>query len=114
MVHVTPLRAVRSVLIATNKETKKPTSCTKINHTARFQGKPGIDGAKALASIKKRRKRYKHSRQLELCIRNTAITRKFIRPLKKYLIQKIRQGYTYPTLPNGLLLAGIDSISYSA
>jgi hypothetical protein len=121
MAHVIPLRAANSVITTQHKELKKPTSCAKINHTARYQATSGIDGAKALAAIKKRRKRHKHSLQLELCIRNNAVTRKFFRPLEKYLIQKIRQGYTYPHLPTGPLMVILEnaqaselSITYSA
>lgn len=105
MLQIAPLKESQLTHIMVPQEFIKPRQKhPKITLKTRLRPFPALDGSKALAMIKRRKKRYKYVRQQERYTSDSAYPRKFFRPLQKYLTQKIKQGHIGPGMPIGTLL----------
>lgn len=105
MLQIAPLRDLQPTFIVVANDVRKTSkSRTKIKLTARPRQFPALDGSKALALITRRKKRRKYVPSQERAIIENAYTKRFFRPLQKYLTQKIKEGHIGPGLPSGTLL----------
>jgi hypothetical protein len=90
------------------REVKKSKNRTRLTLAAILQP-AGINGAEIVASLHKRKKRFKYSRQLRRFISDNNLERSFFKPLEKYLVKQIRAGQNNVQLPLNTLLTFLQS-----
>lgn len=115
MLQIAPLRELQHTFILLSQDLPKPSKGRpKITLTTRPRPVIGIDGVKALAMIKRRKKRCKYVHQLQRCIADNTHPKKLFRPLQKYLMQKIKEGHMTPGLMSAALVIMSDYVQAPA
>ncbi len=72
---------------------------TKVQLAAILQPLSGLNGAEIVATMQRRKKRFKYSRALKKFIHDNHFNKTFFKPLEKYLVRHIRASQHKKHLP---------------